>query len=230
MPATSNSTLPLLRLLQITDSSFPVGGFAFSHGIEWMAQQASLTEENLRAIVDAYVRQSGGGQWLPSAAAAYGAAATSVALRADRLLDLSMAVKGEREAGRVMGDRLLLTAADALPGPRTLAHLEAVRVGAAPGQFAVAFGLVAADHGAPLDATLAALGSTMVMSVVQAAVRLGAIGQGAATRLAAGATDAIDGAVRTAMTHRQRLVGAFTPGLDVAGLRHPTLPFRMFAS
>ena len=37
-PLRAHGTLPLLRLLQITDSAFPVGGFAFSQGLEWLVQ------------------------------------------------------------------------------------------------------------------------------------------------------------------------------------------------
>ena len=34
----------LLRLLQVTDSSFPVGGFAYSHGLESLAANERIGE------------------------------------------------------------------------------------------------------------------------------------------------------------------------------------------
>ena len=78
---------------------------------------------------------------------------------------------------------------------------------------------------------LAALGFTMITSITQAAVRLGLIGQSAATRLAAHSSEHLDSVVAAVIArHGRRTFGAFTPGLEVATLLQPTLNFRMFAS
>lgn len=224
--------LPLLRLLQVTDSSFPVGGFAFSHGLEWLVQaQWVENEADVAAVVDAYLVQGGGGQWLPAALATFRAKSLAAVLRADDRLDASIAVAGEREAGRAMGERLLVGALDAFGGERTSAFLDAVRSSGQPGQYAAAYGVVASEAVVEPEAMLAALGSTMINSVAQAAVRLGCIGQSAAIRIAAGACPRLAAVVETTLSCRPpRTFGAFTPGLDTAGMLHPTLPFRMFAS
>lgn len=226
------SPLPLLRLLQVTDSSFPVGGFAFSHGLEWLVQAGWVRDEDdVAAVVDAYLVQGGGGQWLPAALAACQARTMAAVFRADDRLDASIAVAGEREAGRAMGERLLVGALDAFGGESTAALLDAVRSRRQPGQYATAYGVVAAEAGVEPATMLAALGSTMVNSVSQAAVRLGCIGQSAAIRIAAGAGPRLAAVVEATLSRRPpRTFGAFTPGLDTAGMLHPTLPFRMFAS
>ena len=100
----------LLRLLQVTDSSFPVGGFAYSHGLEWLAANERIGERELAGLVEAYVRQAGGGQWMPAALAALRALSLPALLRTDDALDASIAAAGEREAGRAMGERLLVAA------------------------------------------------------------------------------------------------------------------------
>ena len=225
-------TVALLRLLQITDSSFPVGGFAFSHGLEWLVQHGWVeSEADVAAVLDAYVVQAGGGQWLPAALACARTTGIAAIQRWDDLLDASMLVEGERNAGRAMGERLLAGASDAFAGERIGAFLDAVREGRTPGQYAAVYGVTAAEAGVEEEAMLAALGSTMVNSIASAAVRLGTIGQAAAIRITAAAAPVLAATVARTLERRGRpRFGAFTPGLDVAGLLHSTLPFRMFAS
>ncbi|MBI2765068.1 MAG: hypothetical protein HYX53_04060 [Chloroflexi bacterium] len=225
--------LPFLRLLQVSDSGFPVGGFAYSHGLEWLARQERLDERALAALLRAYVRQVGGGQWLPAARAAHRAGWGEALIRIDDLLDASIAAPAEREAGRAMGERLLVAAADLGEGATGGGerHLEAVRRGDSPGQYAVVFGALCSDHNVPLPLALGALGMALVTSVTQAAVRLGLVGQGAATRLVANASQGVEQTVVAVLERPGRFSpGAFAPALDVAALLHPTVAFRMFAS
>lgn len=225
---------PLLRLLQITDSSFPTGGFAFSHGVEWLTQRAGVTgETGIRALLQAYIDQSVTRQALPAALAAMRASGPGALHRVDERLDASFAAAGEREAGRIMGERLLAGAVGAFEeGPHARALLDAVRAGNCPGQYAVAFGAIARDQRVPALDALTALGFSMLLSVAQAAVRLNVIGQTASARLVARAEPQLDhGIAQVLATPGSRLaLGTFTPGLDVAGVLHTTLQFRMFAS
>lgn len=224
---------PLLRLLQITDSSFPTGGFAFSHGVEWLTQRAGVTgEAGMRALLIAYIDQAVARQALPAALASMRAASLEAIERVDDALDASFAAAAEREAGRTMGERLL-TGAVAVFGDGALAGdlLAAVRASATPGQYAVSFGAVTNDHRVSEEDALSALAFSMVLSVAQAAVRLNVIGQTGSARLVAHATPQLEAAVAAALVAPRRLaLGTFTPGLDVAGILHPTLQFRMFAS
>lgn len=228
-----SDTGALLRLLQVTDSSFAVGGFAFSHGLEWLTQQRAVRDEAaLAQFLEGYLDQSVGRQSLPAAARAYRSRSLAVLLRVDEALDASFAAEGERNAGRAMGERLLVGAGDAFNtrgGVQEFRRL--VRAGESPGQYAVAYGAIAANEQVPEAQMLTALAFSMVLAVTQAAVRLNTIGQSAAARLAANATPAIERAlVRLDAEGARPPIGAFTPHLDVAALGHPALTFRMFAS
>ncbi len=221
----------LMKLLQMTDSSFPVGGYAYSHGLEWLARQRALGEADLDAVLAAYVDQVAFGQWLPAARLAHRSTSTKAVVRCDRRLDASILAEGERNAGRAMGERLLVAASETFGGERTATLLREVRQGHAPGQYAVAFGAAGQDAGVEARQLLTFLAFSMLNSIAQAAVRLGLIGQAASARIVARAGESVEARVVTLLATRPAArFGAFTPGLDVAGILHPTLPFRMFAS
>lgn len=221
----------MLRLLLVQDSAFPVGGFAFSHGVEWMTRTKRITDEaGLASFVAAYIDQSCARQSLPAALRAFRGTPSEV-MRVDDLLDASMGAPGEREAGRLMGERFLLAVTDTFEtGARVRALGDARRAGATPGQYAVAFGAFAADEGVPEAEALTALASGMALAVTQAAVRLNLIGQAAALRVSAAVTPALASTVEAVIASPRRRFGAFAPGLDVAALSHRHLSFRMFAS
>jgi urease accessory protein len=228
----SGCTGALLRLLQITDSSFPVGGFAFSHGLEWLAQQRVVRDEAaLAQFLEGYVDQSVGRQSLPAALRAHRARTLDALVRVDEVLDASFAAAGERDAGRAMGERLLVGAGDAFNARGDVQEFRRlVRAGETPGQYAVAYGAIAANERVPETQMLTALAFSMVLAVTQAALRLNTIGQSASARLAANTGPRIERAVARVAAERRPAIGAFTPCLDVAALGHPSLAFRMFAS
>ncbi len=223
--------LPFLRLLQTADSSFPTGGYAFSHGMEWLQHAGLVADEaGVASVLSGYVDQVVGGQAFPAALGAARSPSHTAIRRWDVLLDASIAAEGERNGQRAMGERLLVGALDAFGGSRTATMLGDVRDGRSPGQYAVAFGVVASDNAIPPESMLAALGMAMAGAMAQVAVRLGVIGQAAGTRLVAGIAPAVDALVATALADRPRRPGAFAPGLDVAAFLQPAMHYRMFAS
>ncbi|MGD9935320.1 MAG: urease accessory protein UreF [Dehalococcoidia bacterium] len=229
---TASSSLPLLRLLQIADSSFPAGGFAYSHGLEWLEQAGLVaTEDDLAALLRAYVSQAAGRQSLPAALRCLLARSVAGMVAVDRRLDASILSSAERDSSTATGRRLLQEASVTFGGHRTRQLHAAVSETRSPGHFAVAFGCVASDHGVDPRAALAALGFTIINSITQAAVRLGLIGQRAALRVATEGTDTLDATVDRVLSQRPpSSYGAFLPAVEVATTRHHTLPFRMFAS
>jgi urease accessory protein len=229
-----DSPLALARLLQVADSGFPTGAYAYSHGIEWFARELAPGEAELAGIALAYVRDVLARQSLPAALAAYRAPSSRARARIDEALDASIAPAAEREAGRATGARLLAAATDAF-GPRTVPgasqHLALVRAKAAPGQHAAAFGTVASGLGVSPAAALTALAIGATNALVQAAVRLNLIGQNAAGRILASAGQEVAVCVPRIVTAPWgRRFGAAAPGLETAAILQPTLTFRMFAS
>ncbi|GIW17803.1 MAG: urease accessory protein UreF [Tepidiforma sp.] len=225
-------TLPLLRLFQLADSAFPIGAFAYSHGLETLAAEGRLVAEpDLADLLRRYIAQPVRGQLLPAARAAAEAASDRAIARADERFDVSLTLPGERAASAAMGRRLLDLAPELDPALRGWSYRAAVLGGASPGHHPVAFGALAARLGLPVRDSLAALGLSAVTSLVSAAARLGLIGPAASVRLAAGAAPALAAAVDAAVSGTaRRTFGSWFPVLEIAAARHPTLPFRMFAT
>jgi urease accessory protein len=219
---------PLWRLLQTTDSLFPTGAFSHSGGLEGLTADGLLrtAEDAERAILEILTRSFALID-LPACGLAHRAA---MPLDLERLVAIDLwvdslkAPRETREAGRSLGRRRLK--AVSAPEPYRAAVLE----GRSPGQQSVVTGLhMALDAVSREDAMLAfAYGSAA--GLVASAMKLLPLGQSRAqdflTRLGEGMPDL----VRAADLRALEDLGAFTPLLDIAAMRHESARTRLFIS
>ena len=199
-----------------------------------MADAALVRHEaDVADIIRAQVQDALAGVDLPALFHAHRAAVAgdlTTLLEVDGYLAALKPVPAFRVGSVKVGRRFLESAAPLLRCAFVDAYRAAVLRGDAAGHHAVAFGTVMA--GAGLDETVAALafGAGFVQGQTAAAVRLGLIGQAAAQRI----VSALHEDVLAAMTRAARTtldeMGAYLPLVDVAGLRQPALPSRLFAS
>lgn len=230
----SMDTVTLLRLLQVADSGFPTGAFAFSHGLEGLHAAGLLRdEEEVAAAVDAHLRESFAGVECPAMRHAFRAAVRGDAAtlrRIDRLLDACKPVPVFRDGSARVGRRLLESAAPLLPGAVLAGWRLEAAAGRTPGHHAVAFGVVMQAAGADEETAAALQGAGFLNGLTSAAVRLGAIGQGAAQRIVASRREQV--AARAAACRDASLddLGGYLPLIDIAGLRQPALGGRIFGS
>jgi urease accessory protein len=224
----------LLRLLQLTDSGFPTGAYAFSHGLEGLVSQGFVQgEREVEEFIVVQLREGFGGIECPAMAHAWRAAREAdlvELLEIDALVDALKPVPVFHSGSVRTGRRLLESAGGLLVHQLLQVYRDAVRTSATPGHHAVVFGVVMAAAGQDLQTTSLALGAGFVNGLAAAAVRLGVIGQVAAQRTVASLHDAIDDAAKGGCEMALEDMGAYLPMIDVAGLRHPTLSGRVFAS
>ncbi len=229
-----SSTTALLRLLQITDSSFPTGGYAFSHGLEGLHAMGLIAgEADVRAVAVAHIEETLAGQDLPALWLAHRDATDDdldglVAL--DWLLSALRPVPALRTASTRMGRRTLEATVPLFPSAFADRVLRAIRDGRTPGHHAVAFGVAARSAEIDAMSAVSAFGASSLNSYVAAAVRLGVIGQTAAQRIIAGLEPDLSAAVAATPGTDPEDLGGYLPLIDVAGMRQPSLPARMFAS
>lgn len=222
--------MPLsLPLVIWTSPSFPVGAFAYSHGLEWAHEAGDVRD------------RAGLEDWLADLVA-HGAPRNDAILCAEahraahdparlaELAELAVALSpsSERRLETItQGNAFLQICAASWPCAALEAHRAA---GAAETPYPVAFGLVAGGHALPLGETLAAQALGFVQNLVSAAVRLGVVGQTQGQQIVASLLPLV--VARAAAAEHETLddLGAAVFRADLGALKHETQYTRLFRS
>jgi len=229
--------LGFLAALQLADSAFPAGLYAFSHGLETAAQEGHVrSAQDLERFVEDWLTwQVGPGDatLLVAAHRACTRGATDVLLEIDAYCAATKLAREAREASVKTGGRLLATATTMVPAGSVVHRLhDAVRRGQTPGTYAIAFGATSAALGVgEATAVLADLHSAAT-GLLGAALRLLRIDhqqtQGILRRLAPLLAEIADTAVERAADWRSaRPCGPF---VEVLQMRHEAAHVRLFMS
>jgi urease accessory protein len=223
----SSVHLPLMIWLS---PSFPVGAFAYSHGLEWAFEAGDLTDAaTLRDWLDALVSHGSLRNDLILFACAHRAAlADGGDLPEIAELALALANSAERRLETVTQGNAFVAALRAAWPCAAIERLRALW----PGDVAypLAVGVASAGHGLPLRPSLEAYGLAFVANLVSASVRLGLIGQTDGQRITAGLAPALHAAAGAAETATLDDLGGCCFRSDIAALRHETQYSRLFRS
>ena len=209
-----------LRLLQLADSAFPSGAYAFSDGLETLTQRGEVrSADDLTLFLRGQLRGGWGTQDAPACALAWKADAQRLA-ELDALLDDLKLVEGPRKASGRIGANLRKAALKLWPDE--LAHLPETR------HQATTFGAVARRLGASLEDTVTAYVSAWLLGRVTSATRLMKLGGLDAQHCAARCESEAQRCVQFALNATPDDLGGFTPLLDIAAAEQAELPERLF--
>jgi len=219
------------RFLAWLSPAFPVGAFAYSHGLEWAVERGwvrnrvTLTEWLRDLVTHGAIRND-----MILLAEAYRATAEGDLARLAETNDLALALQpsAERHLETVTQGNAFLETVRAAWG---VAGLDAVAQAIAPDvAYPIALGASAAVHGLPCGDTLHAFGLAAVSNLTSAAIRLSAVGQTDAQRTIAALMD--DLAACAAPAERSTLddLGGAVYRSDIASLAHETQYTRLFRS
>ncbi|KAA9008373.1 urease accessory protein UreF [Histidinibacterium aquaticum] len=208
-----------LLLTQWLSPAFPLGGFAWSQGLEEAVAEGSVTgAASLARWFDTTLHHGAGRSDTLLLAAAW-RAETPEEVHDIADLARALAPSAERRA-----ETLQQGAAFARLG-REVWDLDLPDM-ALP----VAVGRAARLAGQPLPPTATLYLQSLFATLAQAAQRLLPLGQTEAQRLLAEVTGAIPAHVGPLLTQDLSALGAFTPALDAASMRHETREPRIFRS
>lgn len=220
----SLAELPLFIWLS---PAFPVGGFAYSHGLE-AAVEAGIVGDasSLGGWIEDLVAHGSIGQDAVLLAAAWTAVRDGEAagLAAVNALALALCAGRERHLETTaMGNAFLQTLRATWPGAGAVAPVGDVA-------YPVAVGLASAGERLDRQRTLEAFALAFVASLVSAAVRLGVIGQTEGQRLTAASIPAVRALADRAAGATLDDLGACAFRSDLATLTHETQYSRLFRS
>jgi urease accessory protein len=222
--------MPLVALLHLCDSLFPIGAFGYSEGLEAAASSGHIrTPGDLGEWLDVCLAQSIGGADGPAvlrAWAAFNRGDWPTLAVLDAETHALRPSSGARRSSRAMGLRLVTTWSTLYPAG-ALGELLARAHGPEAGPtLPVAFGCVCASVGVDQRDAAAAFAYTRLASTISAAMRVMSIGQtDAHAQLAA--------VLRRLPTAVDEMIGrgdleSFTPAMDIALMSQPYLHSRLF--
>jgi urease accessory protein len=220
-----------LLLLTWLSPGYPVGAYAYSHGLEWAAETGDVRDEaSLRAWLGDVLAHGAARNDAILAAHAHAAGAQGDGPAAAALNDLALALAPSRELHletSQQGRSFLDATCAAWPTPR-LTALAAHLPG--PVAYPVAVGLAAGAHGLARRTLLTGYLAAFLQNLVSAALRLSPVGQSAGTRVVAALGPRIAAVAAEADEAPLDALGAATVRLDLGSFRHETQYSRLFRS
>jgi urease accessory protein len=222
------SLLPLLIWLS---PGFPVGAFAYSHGLEWAVEAGDIVgalslEGWLTDLVELGAPRSDA--VLFSIAFRCAAAADWAAVMEANALAVALMVSAERRLETTAQGVAFIAAARAAWDCEPLRRLEQ-----APDKriaYPIAVAAAASGHGLPLEASLQAFAFAQAANLVSAAVRLGSIGQTDGQKILAALLPRIRALAREAVGASVADLGGAAFRSDIAAMRHESQYSRLFRS
>jgi urease accessory protein len=222
------SPLPLLIWLS---PGFPVGAFAYSHGLEWAVEAGDVVDAPTLEAWLADLLEFGAPRadaLLFSAAFRAARAADWPALDEANALGVALGASAERRLETTAQGAAFVAAARAAWDCEPLRRLDQ-----APDRrfaYPIVVAAAASGHGMPLDASLEAFALAQIASLVSAALRLGVIGQSDGQKILAALLPSIRALARAAKGAGLADLGGAAFRSDIAAMRHETQYSRLFRS
>ena len=233
-----NNPAAFLRLLQLADSALPVGAQAHSFGLETLVADGTLTAAGLESFFQAYVEElSAVDGWF--CRSAYGLAALtddllfgSEWLRLNQRLSALRTARESRAASAALGRRFLALVQPVADHPHLQIAQQCCRNAATDIHHATAFGLVGGLLALGEAATTLAFLQQSLNGLLTAMPKLLSIGQSQLTAILWGLQAAmVDSAERSRqLAWEDGTIFSFAWGIELASMRHATLPVRLFIS
>lgn len=222
-----NTTSALYKLQSWLSPSYPVGAYAFSHGLENAVDTLLVTDvNNVTEWVGDTVSVGNGFADLVFLAAAWEAAAADSELSDIAELAFAFQVTSELRTESVsQGNAFLRATRKAWPCDA----LQILPVDT-PATYPVAVGVTAAGHGIDKELAMHAYGHAFVANLVSAAIRLIPLGQTEGQESIAALEPVVAAAVNRARTTPLARVATSTMMVDIVSMHHETQHTRLFRS
>lgn len=225
--ATTMDNASLYRLMTWLSPSYPVGAFAYSHGVEWAVEDGMVTSgESLSDWIETVV--SDGSGWTDAVAfsLAYDSSGETKSLQQLNELLLALSPGQERLSETVsLGNAFMKATCDAWawPGAQELRDTLSPSI-----VYPVAVASASAGHGIEKQAALVAFQHGVVSNLVSAGMRLIPLGQTAGQTVMSRLERVITETAEKALDAGWGELGGSAVLSDIASMKHETQYTRLF--
>jgi urease accessory protein len=222
----------LARLLQVSDSTFPTGGYAHSYGFEQVVRFGLVRDADSMAL---YLEEH---LWpmlmyfeLPVVRFAQEGTLKGnlpALLELDACVDATKTARELREASRATGRQRLRALCATAPSPMLNAFVRHVEEGQAKAHHTVVFGIGLAS--VPQPALLTSWACQSLSAVCLSSPKLLRIGQEAAQRVLTGSLERMEEKLARSLSVSREELGWFDPLVELASMQHEIAYERLFIS
>ena len=220
----------LYRLLSWLSPMFPIGAFAYSHGLETAVASGWVHDgHSLQGWIAAVLAHGVGRIDADILREAHRAALVADIEALDAANRRGLAFRATAELAlesTAQGEAFLATCRAAWPDPRL--DDWAARLDGGPVCFAAAVGAATGCVGTSLRCALTAHLQAMAANLVSAGLRLGLVGQTDGQRILAALEPTVGAAVASALTRDPGAFGGAAFAVDLASIAHETQYTRLF--
>ena len=223
----------LKKLLAWLSPAFPVGGFSYSHGLEWAIEEGTVrSPADLEAWLADILRHGAGWSDAVLFAHAHRAASADDRPGVVAVNGLAIALQPSKERhleATAQGRAFLVTVAATWPNER-LAAIAAAFAANDPVAYPIAVALACATHEIPLAPALDACLSAFIANLVSAAIRAVPLGQTDGQRTIAALSPLVGTIAESASKAPLDDLGGAAWRADIASMKHETQYTRLFRS
>lgn len=226
-----NGMTALSRLLQFTDSTFPVGTFSFSNGLETASFEGMVHDAGtLRELAQSQALQAAFSDGVAALQAhrAYLRGDYEAIAEADRTLMLFKMNDEARLMLRRMGKKLAELSARLFDSELMSRWLEDIKAEKLPGSYPVAQGIAYAAAGVDEKALFCAHQYGVINMVLSAALRCVKVSHYDTQKILFELSDQVEALYREASEMELKDMHAFFPELDILASLHEKGNMRMF--
>lgn len=232
--AAPSAILQTLILQTWLSPAFPVGAFAYSHGLEWAVEDGTVRDlGSLTAWLDGVVRHGAGRSDMILLAHAWRAVEAGDDEGLVGVAELAAALQPTRERrleSLAQGEAFLKAVRQTWPGDGVEAVVERLAAAGLQAALPIAIGAISAAHGLALPATIASALTAFVANLSSAAVRLVPLGQTDGQRAVAALMPLVIAVAVDAEGATLDDIGGASLRADIASARHETQYTRLFRS
>ena len=218
-PCRTIMTTDILTLMQWLSPAYPVGAFAYSHGLEWAVEAGDIRTADATQSWLTDILQHGAGRSDAILLHCAYQAQTSARLAEIDALATALAPSAERRQETLLqGDAFARTTEAIWGGDQP------------PRAYPVALGAAAAQQGIDAQLTAASYLQSFTSNLVSAAIRLVPLGQTEGQSIVAALTQLCQEIAADTATRGLDDIGSSAFAADIASMRHETQYSRLFRS